>query len=96
MGNEWIKTYYAIALFGAELDEYDTPYVEVYKWELKEFIEELLEDIKYISKLNWNLTDKYNYYRALLIKSSRGLATDIEEVNIQGIENLALKLAQNY
>lgn len=91
---EWIKTDYVIALFGSELDEDDMPYVNVYEWELKEFLDDLASDIEYVKKLNWSLSERYNYYRALLIQSSKGLLRDVRDVDMNAMDKLAFRLAE--
>lgn len=91
---DWIKREYIIALLGSELDEYNEPYVNVYKWELKEFMDNFLKDIDYIRGLNFSLSERYDYYRSLLIQSGKNLVSDVREINIEYMDELAFKIAK--
>ena len=92
---DWVKLKFMIALFGSEFDEDGISYTEVYKWELKEFIHELRLNIDYVRSFAWNLSERYNYYRSLLIMQSRQFwnnAADIRATEL--LDELAFKLAQ--
>lgn len=91
---EWIKRDYVIALLGSELDEYNEPYVNVYRYELEEFLRELFADINYVRGLNFSLSERYNYYRSLLIMQSRNLESDAREINLELMDKLAFKMAE--
>lgn len=94
MDFEYIKEKFIISIMGSELDEYNTPYIEVYTWELKDFVRYMKSAIDYVKPLKFGTFEWYSYLKSILLLQSNEFCHESNEVNnIRGLDELAFNMA---